>query len=71
LYCYLNGIRSSRKLEKEWKFVVKKSKTLTQVVAVEQAKVNTFLKTYLYELKRAFLSLSIFDRLCFKQKNLL
>lgn len=56
-------------LKKYMKFVVKKPTIKAQVVLIEQGKASTFLKTQFYELKTAFLSLSIFVKLSFSQKR--
>ena len=55
--------------KKYLRFVVKKPSILTQVVSIKVVKNTTFLKTQFYELKIAFLSLSIFVKLYLSQKT--
>lgn len=56
-------------LKKYLKFIVKKPTIKPQVVVLEQGKGSTFLKTYFHELKRAFVSHSIFGKLYLIQKT--
>lgn len=56
-------------LKKYLKFITKKTKTKAGVVSELQAKVSTFLKTAIYNLRNMFLSISIFKDYNFKTKN--
>ncbi|CAD0007631.1 hypothetical protein FLACHUCJ7_03403 [Flavobacterium chungangense] len=55
-------------LKKYLKFVTKRTKTKAGVVNELQAKVPTFLKTAIYDLKNMFLSASIFKDYNLKTK---
>lgn len=56
-------------LKKYLKFITKKTKTKAGVVSELQAKVPTFLKTAIYDLRKMFLSTFIFKGYNFKNKN--
>ncbi|MDX6184110.1 IS1182 family transposase, partial [Flavobacterium sp. Fl-77] len=55
-------------LKKYLKFITKKTKTKAGVVSELQAKVSTFLKTAIYNLRNMFLSISIFKDYNLKPK---